>query len=192
MIALIFGPPGSGKGTQARVITEALGLRHLSTGEILRHEVAAGTPLGHEVERVMAAGDLVPDELMDQLVEARLAGGEPVLLDGFPRTLDQARDLERVVGLHHDFIEVVVALVVPERLLVDRLVKRAEVEGRSDDTRVVIEERMREYHRRTEPVLDHYRASGVPVLMVDGVGSIEEVSDRVRGALTDRQSSSSR
>ena len=192
MIALIFGPPGSGKGTQAKVITEVLPVTHLSTGDLLRHEVADKTPLGREVEAIMAAGDLVPDELVDRVVERRLAGHGDVLLDGFPRTLEQAKALDRIAAQARDAIEVVVALEVPERLLVDRLVKRAEVEGRADDTRTVIEERMREYHRRTEPVLEHYRSAGVPVLLVDGVGTIDEVSDRVRSALAERQISSSR
>ena len=195
MIGLIFGPPGSGKGTQAARISEELHLAHLSTGEILRAEMARGSRLGKEVERIVSAGDLVPDDLMDQVVEGRLDQvGEPpgVLLDGFPRTVEQARALDAMLARRGSQVSFLLALEAPEELLTERLLKRAAKEGRVDDTKGVIEERMREYHHRTEAVLDYFRRNGVPVLGVDGVGRVEEVFERIREVLEDPQSWSSR
>src|SRR2546428_9191429 len=186
MIGIIFGPPGSGKGTQAARIEDAFRLKHLSTGDILRSEVARGTPVGKEVGRIMAAGDLVPDELIVDIVRGRLPeaeAGEGVLLDGFPRTVGQAQALDNMLSDYGDNADFVVALDVPEAELVDRLLHRAEVEGRPDDTRQAIEERMHEYHKLTEAVLDHYRRQGVPVQKVSGLGSPDEGFERVLPAL---------
>jgi len=186
VIGLIFGPPGSGKGTQASRIQHELGMAHLSTGEILRSEVAHASPVGKEAARIMAAGDLVPDDLIDRIVGSRLRRTEPgtsVLLDGFPRTIEQAKALDAMLAKLGRNVDFVVALDVPESLLVDRLLHRAAVEGRADDTREAIMERMHEYRARTAPVLDHYRHTGVPVAEVNGVGDLDEVFDRVREAL---------
>ena len=186
MIGIIFGPPGSGKGTQAAKIEKEFGLKHLSTGDILRHEAAAGTPVGKEAARIMAAGDLVPDELIVDIVRRRLPeaeAGAGVLLDGFPRTLRQAQALDRMLDDEGHKVDFVVALEVPERELVDRILHRAQVEGRVDDTREAIAERMQEYHKLTEAVLDHYRRQGVQVEKIDGVGSPDEVFERIRRAI---------
>jgi adenylate kinase len=186
MIGLIFGPPGSGKGTQAARIEREFGMSHLSTGEILRSEAAHGSAVGKEAARIMAAGDLVPDDLIDRIVESRLrriGPSENVLLDGFPRTIEQAKALDRMLAHQGRDVDFVVALDVPEPLLVDRLLHRAAVEGRADDTRQAIMERMHEYRTRTAAVLDHYRLRGVPVAEVNGVGSVDEVFDQVRGAI---------
>ena len=183
MIGLIFGPPGSGKGTQAARVEREFDMQHLSTGEILRSEVAHGSAVGKEAARIMAAGDLVPDELIDRIVESRLGRMDPaasVLLDGFPRTIEQAQALDRMLSELGRKVDFVVALDVPEQMLVDRLLHRAQVEGRADDTREAIMERMHEYRARTAPVLDHYRRSGVPVAEVEGVGEVDEVFERVR------------
>lgn len=184
MIGLIFGPPGSGKGTQAARVEREFGMSHLSTGEILRSEVAHGSAVGKEAARIMAAGDLVPDDLIDRIVESRLSRIDPtsnVLLDGFPRTTEQAKALDAMLAPRR--VDFVVSLDVPEALLIDRLLHRASVEGRSDDTRDAIMERMHEYHHRTASVLDHYREQAVPVLEVDGVGDVDAVFDRVRQAV---------
>ena len=178
MIAIIFGPPGSGKGTQAARIEKEFGLAHLSTGDILRAEVAAKTPIGVEAGRIMAAGDLVPDELIVDIVRRRLPAAETgagVLLDGFPRTLRQAQALDAMLSQEGHKVDLVIALEVPEADLIERLLHRAEVEGRADDTRETIKERMHEYHGRTEAVLDHYRKTGVQVEKIDGTGSPDEV-----------------
>src|SRR5437879_13328993 len=182
LIGIIFGPPGSGKGTQAARIEAEFNLKHLSTGEILRAEVARGTPIGKEAGRIMAAGDLVPDELIVDIVRGRLPeaeSGAGVLLDGFPRTAGQAQALDKMLSDEGHNVDFVVALDVPEAELVDRLLHRAELEGRPDDTRQAIEERMHEYHKLTEAVLDHYRRQGVPVKKVSGVGSPDAVFARV-------------
>jgi adenylate kinase len=187
MIGIIFGPPGSGKGTQASRLENELHLNHLSTGDILRSEVARGTPMGKEVGRIMAAGDLVPDQLILEIVRGRLPEAEQgvgALLDGFPRTVAQARALDSMLADEGHRIDFIVALTVPEKVLIDRLLHRAQVEGRTDDNRESIEERMREYHKLTEAVLDHYRKQGRPIHEVDGVGSPDEVFERIRAALT--------
>jgi len=186
MIGIIFGPPGSGKGTQASRIEREFQLNHLSTGQILRAEVAHGSELGREVVRIMAAGDLVPDDLIVNIVRKRLPdaeAGHGVLLDGFPRTLEQARALDEMLDSEGHRVGFVIALEVPEDELVTRILHRAAKEGRSDDTREAIEERMREYHKLTEAVLDHYRKTGVPVKVVDGMGDPDEVFGRIQGAI---------
>jgi adenylate kinase len=186
LIGIIFGPPGSGKGTQAAKIEKEFDLKHLSTGDILRSEVASGSPTGKEAGRIMAAGDLVPDQLIVDIVRMRLPeaeAGRGVLLDGFPRTERQAQALDAMLADEGHRVDFVIALEVPEPELVDRLLHRAKVEGRADDTRKAITERMHEYHKLTEAVLDHYRRQGVPVQLVDGRGSPDEVFERIRGAI---------
>ena len=186
MIGLIFGPPGSGKGTQAAHVEREFKLSHLSTGDILRAEVARGTEIGKEAERVMRAGDLVPDNLIIRIVQGILRDPDvssDVLLDGFPRTLEQARALDEMLAEEGHRVDFVIAFHVPESVLVGRLLHRAAVEGRADDTREAITERMHEYRNLTAAVLDHYRKAGVRVVEIDGVGEVEEVFDRIRQAL---------
>jgi adenylate kinase len=183
VIGIIFGPPGSGKGTQAARIEDEFRLKHLSTGDILRAEVARGTPVGKEAGRIMAAGDLVPDALIVDMVRSLLPEAEEgagVLLDGFPRTERQAQALDSMLADEGHKVDFVLALDVPEAELIDRILHRAAIEGRADDTREAIAERMREYHKMTEAVLDHYRRQGVPVEMIDGTGSQGDVFERVR------------
>jgi adenylate kinase len=186
MIGLIFGPPGSGKGTQAARVEADFKLSHLSTGDILRAEVARGTEIGKEAERIMRAGDLVPDDLIIRIVQGILRDpnvSSEVLLDGFPRTLQQARALDEMLAKEGHKVDFVIAFNVPEDVLVERLLHRAAVEGRSDDTRAAITERMHEYRSLTAAVLDHYRKSGVRVVEIDGVGEIDAVFDRIKKAL---------
>ena len=186
MIGIIFGPPGSGKGTQATRLEHELHLHHMSTGDILRREVASGTPLGKKVQRLMAAGDLVPDDLIVDVVRARLPEAEEgvgALLDGFPRTVRQAQALDAMLRDEGHRVNFIVALEVAEDVLVERLLHRAQLEGRTDDNRETIAERMREYHKLTEAVLDHYRKQGVPVHQVDGTGSPDQVFDRIHAVL---------
>ena len=186
MIGIIFGPPGSGKGTQAARIEKEFHLAHLSTGAILRAEVKRGTEIGKEVARIMAAGDLVPDDLMVRIVRQHLparAAGTGVLLDGFPRTVQQARALDAMLAQEGRRVDFVVALEVPEEELVERILQRAAVQGRADDTTAAIAERMHEYHELTEAVLDHYRKQGVRVEAVDGTGDPDDVFERVRSAI---------
>jgi len=186
MIGLIFGPPGSGKGTQAAHVEREFKLSHLSTGDILRAEVARGTEIGNEAERIMRAGDLVPDDLIIRIVQSILRDpnvSSDVLLDGFPRTLEQARALDEMLAKEGHQVDFVIAFKVPEDLLVERLLHRAEVEGRADDTREAITERMHEYKNLTAKVLDHYGKAVVKVHEIDGLGTVEEVFDRIQRAL---------
>jgi adenylate kinase len=193
LIGIIFGPPGSGKGTQAARIENEFNLAHLSTGQILRAEVARGTEIGKEVARSMAAGDLVPDDLIVSIVRQRLPASERplpgsekgagVLLDGFPRTIQQAHALDEMLAQEGHRVDFVIALEVPEEQLVDRILRRAAVQGRADDTEEAIAERMHEYHKLTEAVLDHYRKKGVRVEVVDGTGDPDAVFERIRRAI---------
>ena len=186
MIGVIFGPPGSGKGTQAARMEQELYLKHLSTGDILRAEVARGSPIGRRVSRIMAAGDLVPDDLIVDMVRSRLQEveeGPGVLLDGFPRTEAQARDLDSMLAGEGRQVNFIVALNVPEEVLVERILHRAAIEGRADDTREAIAERMHEYRKLTQAVLRHYRDRGARVEEIDGVGSPDDVFERIRTRL---------
>jgi adenylate kinase len=186
LIGIVFGPPGSGKGTQATRIEGEFHLAHLSTGAILRAEVRRGTEVGKEVGRSMAAGDLVPDDIIVSIVRQRLPeseNGPGVLLDGFPRTLEQARALDEMLADEGHRVDFVIALDVTEDVLVKRILKRAAVEGRADDTEEAIAERMREYHKLTAAVLDYYRKKGVRVEVVDGLGDPDVVFGRIRKAV---------
>ncbi|GAC1507443.1 MAG: adenylate kinase [Candidatus Dormibacteraceae bacterium] len=186
MIGIVFGPPGSGKGTQAGRVEKEFHLAHLSTGAILRAEVGRGTGVGKEVARSMAAGDLVPDDLIVGIVRRRLPaseGGAGVLLDGFPRTVAQALALDEMLAQEGHSVDFVIALEVPEDELVARILLRAAVERRADDTQEAIAERMHEYHKLTEAVLDHYRKKGVRLEVVDGTGAPDAVFERIRRAI---------
>ena len=180
---LFLGPPGAGKGTQAKLLARALGVPHISTGEMLRSAVAAGTDLGRRAEAIMAAGELVPDDLVIALVEERLAEDDArcgYLLDGFPRNVDQARALTEAVG--DDAIELALLLDVAEDEIVSRLLQRAEAEGRADDTEETIRRRLEVYREETEPLVAYYADA---VLPVDGIGSIEDIFARMVLALAE-------
>jgi adenylate kinase len=187
LITILFGPPGSGKGTQAAYITKRYGLQHVSTGEMLRKEAARGTDLGNEVAPVMAEGNLVPDDLIVRVIEARLRESDAVtgvLLDGFPRTVPQAAALDAMLRRTGRKVDLVLCLDVPEDKLITRLLGRAEAEGRADDNLETIENRLVVYRRDTAPVLEHYRRSPeTRIEVVDGDASVEEVAGRVAEAI---------
>jgi adenylate kinase len=188
-IWVIFGPPGSGKGTQAELVTSALGVPHVSTGELLRAETEAGTPLGAEVAPLLAAGELVPDELIERILARRLAQPDAVsgaILDGYPRTVAQARSLDRQLAGAGCRVEGVLVLDVDEPTLVGRLLHRAGEQHRADDNREAIAERMREYRQLTEPVVAYYRDAAVPVFAIDGTPDVDAVHERVVQALRGR------
>lgn len=184
LITILFGPPGSGKGTQAAYITKRYGLQHVSTGDMLRKEAAKGTDLGNEVAPVMAEGKLVPDDLIVRVIEARLREADAatgVLLDGFPRTVPQAEALDAMLHRTGRKVDLVLCLDVPEDKLIVRLLGRAQAEGRADDNLETIEKRLEVYHRDTEPVLGYYRAvPGTAIEEVDGDAPILEVAERIR------------
>ena len=177
---LIIGPPGSGKGTQAARIAEKRGIAHISTGDMLRAAISAGTELGQKVKAICDRGDLVPDELMLDLVKERLEEPDAkkgFLLDGFPRTVAQAEAL--LAGLDGDRqIDGVIVMHVPEQELVNRLLSR----GRTDDTEDTVRHRLKVYEDQTKPVLAVFEGK-VPRHHVDGVGRIEEITQRIEDAL---------
>ena len=182
---LLLGPPGAGKGTQAQRLVVRLGIPQIATGDMLRAAVAAGTPVGRKARSFMEAGRLVPDEVVIGVAEERLSqpdARQGFILDGFPRTVGQAEALDRMLPKLGVSLERCVALAVdPDRLL-ERLLKRAEIEGRADDNEAAIRERMREYQAKTRPLLDYYRQRGV-LREVDGVGTMDEVAERIEAAL---------
>ena len=186
LVAVIFGPPGSGKGTQAAAVAGELGIVHVSTGDMLRAEVARGSELGRAVEPIMASGALVSDDLIVRVIESRMrwsdAGGG-ILLDGFPRTLPQAEALDAMLERSGGRVGVVLFLDVPEDVLGERILRRAAEEGRSDDTPETVHRRMEVYESETAPVLEYYERRGVDVRRVDGVGTVEEVRVRLRDAV---------
>jgi adenylate kinase len=180
---LIVGPPGAGKGTQAAMIARALGIPHISTGAMLRGHVERGTELGKRAKVIMDAGELVPDEIVIAMVKERLAEADATcgfLLDGFPRTAAQAEALDREVGDRP--LEMVLSLEVGEDEVVRRLLKRAEIEGRSDDTEETVRNRMSVYRAQTEPLIAYYRQQGI-LRSVEGTGTIEEIFSRIAAAL---------
>ena len=185
MRIILLGPPGSGKGTQAALLRDRLGIAHISTGSLLREAVEHQTDLGIKAKSYMDAGDLVPDDLMLGLIEERL--GQPdvangFILDGYPRNLSQAEALDQVLERIGQPIDLAVSITVNEAEIVERLSKRAIEEGRSDDTEEVIRNRLRVYAEQTAPVAGHYAARG-QLREVDGMGSVEEVNQRLLDAL---------
>jgi len=182
VITIIFGPPGSGKGTQAAIISERFQLPHISTGEILRDEVAAGSELGREVAPIMEGGELIPDDMMVRVIEHRIAqpDAEPgVLLDGFPRTVPQAEALDGMLERTGREIGVVLFFDVPESELSKRIAHRAEIDHRADDTPEAFIHRMREYEAKTAPVLDYYQGRGTRIEFVNGNAPIDVVTDSI-------------
>jgi adenylate kinase len=174
---ILFGPPGSGKGTQAIKIAEKYGWVHVSTGDILRSEVSQGTPLGKKVKAVMEAGVLVSDELLIDIMESVFrknhnAGG--FVLDGFPRTLNQAKELDKMLMKLGTKVSLVLSLDVDEEELVKRLLKRALEQGRKDDTEEVIKNRLVQYHQHTKLLIEYYKKMKLLKNIV-GVGSIDEI-----------------
>ena len=185
---LIVGPQGSGKGTQGARIAEALGVPAVSTGDVFRANIAAGTPLGEKVKAITAAGNLVSDELTGQIVRDRLSqqdAAEGFLLDGYPRNLQQVRDLDAFLDERGERLDAVIELSVPRQESIARLALRAKEQGRTDDTDEIIAKRLGIYESETAPILDVYRDRGI-VDTIDGVGSLDEITERITAALAAR------
>lgn len=178
---LMFGAPGSGKGTQSEFIKTHYNLQHISTGELLRNEIRRGSAVGKRVEDLIAKGHLVSDEIIIEILDAHLdeiKAREGIIFDGFPRTLPQAIALEEMLGKRQEEITILIELSVEEEELVRRIVERGKVSGRSDDNEEAVRERLKVYHDQTEPVLDYFKERG-KYLSVDGSGSISEITERV-------------
>ncbi len=182
---LLLGPPGAGKGTQAQLLVERLSIPQISTGDMLRAAVAAGSELGKQAKAFMERGDLVPDELVIAAAADRLAqpdAADGFILDGFPRTSEQAKALDEILSRRGGALERCVAITVDEGELVARLLKRAQIEGRSDDNEETIRNRMQVYRQETEPLVSYYRDRDL-LTEVDGLGAVEEVAKRIEEAL---------
>ena len=182
---LLLGPPGAGKGTQAQRLVAKLGVPQISTGEMLRAAVAADSAVGRAARGYMEAGKLVPDSVVIAVAEERLSAPDAALglvLDGFPRTVAQAEALDELLERHGVRLERCVSIVVDETELVRRLLRRAGIEGRSDDNEETIRTRMKEYRAQTEPLVEHYRRRGI-LVEVQGEGEVAEIELRIEEAI---------
>ena len=185
MDILLLGPQGSGKGTQAKRIAAEYGIPHIATGDMLRAAMAAGTPLGLKVKPIYDAGRLVPDEIMIELIRERLDepdAADGFVLDGFPRTMPQAEAFDAMLREIARELTVVFALQVSDEICVARLLKRAQEEGRVDDTPEAIRTRLDLYHRETEPLIEHYRTQGI-LVTIHGDGTPNEVFAEIQATL---------
>jgi adenylate kinase len=185
---LIVGPQGSGKGTQGVRIAESYGIPVVSTGDIFRANIKEGTALGQQVTAILDKGDLVPDELTSEIVRDRLAqqdAADGFLLDGYPRNTQQVAHLEEFLASRGESLDAVILLDVPREESIERLRLRADEQGRSDDTEEAIAHRLDIYERETAPILEVYGEKGI-VDRIDGVGSLQEITDRIFAALAAR------
>lgn len=180
---ILFGPPGAGKGTHAGALAQKYNLKHLSTGELLRAEMAAGTELGKQAKSLIEAGSLVPDEVVEGMIESAfktIKGVDGFLLDGFPRTMAQAEALDAILARGGESVTAVISIMIPDELVKERIAGRALIEGRADDANEeIINNRIRTYHSQTEPLIEFYKKKGI-YHQVDGYpGTIEENRARV-------------
>ena len=179
---ILFGPPGAGKGTQATAMVERYNLHHISTGNLLRKEIAAGTELGLKAKALIDGGNLVPDEVVEGMIESEfktVKGVEGFLLDGFPRTIAQAEALDQLLAKTGEEVTAVVSIMIPDQMIIDRIQHRAAIEGRADDASVeTIKNRIATYHNQTEPEIAYYTKTG-KYNEADGVGTIDEVRERI-------------
>jgi adenylate kinase len=185
MRLIMMGPPGAGKGTQAKFVADHFGIPAISTGDIFRANVEHGTDLGREAKRYMDAGDYVPDKVTNLMVRNRIdePDAEPgFLLDGYPRTLAQVEELDGMIEFTGHRLDAAVVLTVDGEEIVARLLQRAEVEGRADDTEDVIRRRQEIYREQTEPLIEVYRDRGI-LVEVDGMGEVDQVTKRIFEAL---------
>lgn len=180
---ILFGPPGAGKGTHAGAIKTKYNLRHISTGELLRAEISAGTELGKQAAALIEKGNLVPDSVVEGMIESAFnspAGADGFLLDGFPRTLSQAEDLDDMLKRRGEKVNAVVALIISDDTIKERIKGRAVIEGRADDASdEVIENRIRTYHAQTEPLIEYYGKAGIYHEVNTDEGTIDENRARV-------------
>jgi adenylate kinase len=185
MRLILMGPPGAGKGTQAKYVADHFGIPAISTGDIFRANVTQGTELGVEAKKYMDAGDYVPDEITNLMVRNRIdePDAEPgFLLDGYPRTLAQVEELDGMIEFTGHRLDAVVVLTADQDEIVSRLLQRAQVEGRADDTEDVIRRRQEVYAEETEPLIEIYRDREI-LIEVDGMGEVTEVTQRIFDAL---------
>ncbi len=187
---VLFGPPGSGKGTQAEKIINKFKLKHLSTGDLLRAEIAGKTKLGLKAKSIMEKGELVPDEVVIGMIENRMDSepdAEGFIFDGFPRTVEQAKALDQLMLIRDQSISMMISLEVERRELINRLLKRGKEQDRSDDNLETIENRIKVYEDQTTPVMGYYKETG-KYKAVNGMGSIDEIFERIIGIISRNES----
>jgi adenylate kinase len=182
-VLILFGAPGVGKGTQSELVAKNLGYLHLSTGALFRKEKASGSDFGKEIAAIMDGGKLISDEITNKLVgnflEENKDSAEGILLDGYPRTVFQARELDKMLEEIDDANLRIINLVADEEELMKRLLLRAQHQGRADDNEETIKKRFEVYEHETFPILDYYDNTGADVSEVDGIGSVEEIQNRI-------------
>ncbi|MCY4379205.1 MAG: adenylate kinase [Candidatus Dadabacteria bacterium] len=188
MRLILFGPPGAGKGTQADFIRDRYEVEHISTGDVLREAMKNETEVGLYAKSFMDKGELVPDEVVTEIIRQKISaiGEGGFMLDGFPRTLEQARSLGSILADAGIGIDAVIFLEVPDEEVVQRITKRQKIEGRQDDTEGVIRNRLRVYKDQTSPLKDFYEKTGV-LRTVEGVGQISDIAGRIDGVLKQLQ-----
>ncbi|MBN2166545.1 MAG: adenylate kinase [Marinilabiliaceae bacterium] len=182
---VIFGPPGSGKGTQSEKIIEKYGLEHISTGDLLRYEISHHTHLGALAKSYIDKGNLVPDDLIIDMIDSKidkLHNIPGIIFDGFPRTVEQAEALKELLNSHGEEVSVMVNLNVDRQELIDRLLKRGETSGRTDDNLETIEKRLSVYESQTTPVIDYYKKEK-KLVEIKGIGNIDDIFGRIANAL---------
>ena len=185
MYLIFIGPPGVGKGTQAKRICDHFSIVHLSTGVILRDEISKNSPVGKSAKTFIDIGQLVPDDVLLKMMSGRLAQNDcnnGYCLDGFPRTITQAKGLERILTNLNQSLDAVVSIVADEEELINRLVLRGSTSGRTDDTPEIIRQRLRVYRRQTEPLIEFYEQQNL-IKAVEGVGKITEITERILNTL---------
>ncbi len=182
---VIFGPPGSGKGTQSELIIEKYGFAHISTGDLLRYEISQHTQLGTIAKKYIDKGELVPDDVIIDMIDhkiEKLHGVKGVIFDGFPRTTEQAVSLKKMLLSHKHDVSIMLNLEVPKEELIERLLKRGETSGRSDDNLETIEKRINVYNSQTTPVIEFYKSEKKYAPIV-GIGTVEEIFARIASAI---------
>ncbi len=183
---VLFGPPGAGKGTQAEYLINSFGLIHLSTGDLLRSEIAAGTKLGLEAKAFMDKGELVPDAVVIGMIKSRLEANKEAkgfIFDGFPRTVEQAKALDELLNANGTPISGMLSLEVEKQELIDRLLSRGKISGRADDQdQSIIENRINVYNEKTSPLIEYYEKQGKH-FGINGMGTIEEIAERLKAVV---------
>ena len=179
---ILFGPPGAGKGTQAKIMVEKFNLHHVSTGDLLRKEIAKGTELGKIAKSLIDNGNFVDDEIVEQMIENEIENNPNVkgfIFDGFPRTLAQAEVLENMLKKRSQEVTKVLSIIISDQMVFERIQHRANIEGRKDDANAeIIQNRINTYHKKTEPLIEFYKNEG-KYYEINGEGSIEDIFEKI-------------